>query len=68
MIENIAEHQSREEMSKDDEKNRTKTQNGPLEQQVKSIGTADNSRVYARVVHMELGLNNIFQLMMLFFF
>ena len=46
MIENIAERQSTEEMSKDDEKNRTKTQNGPLEQQVKSIGTAENSRVY----------------------
>ena len=68
MIENIAEHQSREEMSKDDEKNSTKTQNGPLEQQVKSIGTAKNSRVYVRVVQMELGLNNIFQLITLFFF
>ena len=68
MIENITEHQSREEMSKDDEKNKTKTQNGPLEQQVKSIGTAENSRVYVRLVQMEVGLNNIFQLITLFFF
>ena len=43
MLKNIAEPQSREEMSKGDEKNKTKTQNGPLEQQVKSIGTAENS-------------------------
>ena len=55
-------------MSKDDEKNKTKTQNGPLEQQVKSIGTAENSRVYVRLVQMEVGLNNIFQLITLFFF